>query len=170
MRLRTPAVLLLALAGACSRGPDGTVKPGSSVRLDYKLDVDGKPFESTELHGPIEILQGAGDVPAAVDKALLGMKAGQRADIDLPAGAGYGAYDAAKVESMPLASMGELGADVKPGKKILGFKDGKPVSGRVLEVRDGVARVDFNHPLADKALRYRLEVVAVDAPREPPPP
>lgn len=170
MRRRAFAALLLALLGACSRGPDGTVKPGSTVRLDYKLDVEGKPFESTEIHGPIEIIQGAGDVPAAVDKALLGMKAGQRADIDLPAGAGYGAYDPAKIESLPLASMGAMGADVKPGKKILGFKGGKPVSGRVLEVRDGVARADFNHPLAGKALRYRLEIVVVDPLPEPPAP
>lgn len=164
MNLRSSAALLLALACACSRGPDGTVQPGSLVRLDYKLDVDGKVFESTEIHGPIEIIQGAGDVPAGVDKALLGMKAGQRADLDLSARDGFGARDPAKVESLPLASMGAMGADVAPGKKILGFKDGKPVSGRVLEVRDGVARVDFNHPLADKALRYRLEVVAVDPP------
>jgi FKBP-type peptidyl-prolyl cis-trans isomerase 2 len=164
---RSSVALLLALACACSRGPDGTVKPGSLVRLDYKLDVDGKPFESTQRHGPVEIVQGSGDLPAAVDKALLGMKAGQRADLDLSARDGFGSVDPAKIESLPLASMGAMGADVAPGKKILGFKDGKPVSGRVLEVRDGVARVDFNHPLADKALRYRLEVVAVDPPPAP---
>lgn len=163
---RAAAALILALACACSRGPDGTVKPGSLVRLDYKLDVDGKPFESTEIHGPIEIIQGSGDLPAAVDKALLGMKAGQRADLDLPAGQGFGSRDPAKIESLSLAAMGALGADVAPGKKILGFKDGKPVSGRVLEVRDGFARVDFNHPLADKVLRYRLQIVSVDAPRQ----
>ena len=164
MKPRPSAALLLALACACSRGPDGTVKPGSLVRLDYKLDVDGKVFESTEIHGPIEIIQGAGDVPAGVDKALLGIKAGQRPDLDQSARDGFGPRDPAKIESLPLASMGALGADVAPGKKILGFKDGKPVTGRVLEVRDGSARVDFNHPLADKALRYRLEVVAVDPP------
>lgn len=167
MKPRSSAALLLALACACSRGPDGTVKPGSVVRLDYKLDVDGKVFESTEIHGPIEIVQGAGDLPAGVDKALLGMKAGQRADLDLAARDGFGPRDPAKIESMPLSSMGAMGADVAPGKKILGFKDGKPVSGRVLEVRDGFARVDFNHPLADKVLRYRLEVVAVDPPPAP---
>lgn len=154
--------MLLALACACSRGNDGTVKPGSIVRLDYKLDVDGKVFESTEIHGPIEIIQGKGDLPAAIDNALLGMKLGQGADIDLPAGAGFGSHDPAKVESLTLASMGPMGADVKPGKKILGFKDGKSVSGLVLEVQGGVARVDFNHPLADKVLRYRLKIVAID--------
>jgi len=153
--------LLLAFACACARAPDDTVKPGAIVRLDYKLDVDGKIFESTEIHGPIEIIQGHGDLPAAIDKALIGMKIGQGADIDLPAGAGFGAHDPAKVESLPLAPMGAMGADVKPGKKILGFKDGKAVTGLVLEVSGGVARVDFNHPLADKALRYRLQIVGL---------
>ena len=162
MRFHVPGALLLAFACACSRGTDGTVKSGSTVRLDYKLDVDGKAFESTEIHGPIEIIQGKGDLPPAIDKALLGMKIGQGADIDLPAGAGYGSHDPAKVESLTLASMGAMGADVKPGKKILGFKDGKPLSGLVLEVREGVARVDFNHPLADKVLRYRLKIIAID--------
>lgn len=153
--------MLLALACACSRASDGTIKPGATVQLDYKLDVDGKIFESTEIHGPIEIVQGHGDLPAAVDKALIGMKIGQGADIDIPAGAGFGSNDPAKVESLPLAAMGAMAADVKPGKKILGFKDGKPVSGRVLEVSSAVARVDFNHPLADKALRYRLQIVGI---------
>lgn len=153
--------MLLALACACSRASDDTIKPGATVQLDYKLDVDGKIFESTEIHGPIEIVQGHGDLPAAVDKALIGMKIGQGADIDIPAGAGFGSHDPAKVESLALAAMGAMGADVKPGKKILGFKDGKPVSGRVLEVSSAVARVDFNHPLADKALRYRLRIVGI---------
>ena len=170
MRLHAPAALLLALACACSRAPDDTVKPGATVRLDYKLDVEGRIFESTEIHGPIEIVQGHGDVPAAIDKALIGMKIGQGADIDLPAGAGFGSHDPAKVEALSLAAMGAMGADVKPGKKILGFKGGKPVSGRVLEVSGGVARVDFNHPLADKALRYRLQIVGIGPKAEQPPP
>jgi FKBP-type peptidyl-prolyl cis-trans isomerase 2 len=154
--------LLLALACACSRGPDGTIHPGSTVRLDYTLAVDGKPFESTEIHGPIEIIQGHGDLPAAVDRGLLGMRVGQRGDFEIPAGIGFGYHEASKIESLPLASMGALAEDVKAGKKILGFKDGKPVEGRVLEVRDGAARVDFNHPLADKALRYHVQIVEID--------
>jgi FKBP-type peptidyl-prolyl cis-trans isomerase 2 len=162
MKLST--ALLLVFACACSRGPDGKVHPGSTVRLDYKLDVDGKPFESTELHGPIEVIQGHGDLPAAVDKALIGMTPGQRADIDLPAAAGFGARDPAKIKSLPLSTMGAMAGQVKPGKKILGFQDGQTVSGLVLEIKDGVARVDFNHPLADKVLRYRLQIVSVDPP------
>ena len=160
-------MLLLLLCAGCARN-DGKIKPGSTVRLDYKLDVDGKAFESTEIHGPIEIVQGHGDLPEPIDRSLIGMTAGQRADIELPAGAGFGAHDPAKVESLLLASMGAMAADVKPGKKILGFKNGKTVEGRVLEVNEGKARVDFNHPLADKTLRYRLEIVAVDPPPSAP--
>ncbi|UPT75339.1 MAG: FKBP-type peptidyl-prolyl cis-trans isomerase [Elusimicrobiota bacterium] len=156
------AAAVLLLAFGCSRREEGVVRPGSTVRLDYKLDVDGKPFESTELHGPIEIIQGAGDLPEAVDRALVGMRVGQRADIDVPAGAGYGPRDEAKVESLPLASLGPMGAGLTPGKKILGFKNGKPAEGVVLEVSNGAARVDFNHPLAGKVLRYRFGIVEID--------
>jgi len=155
------AALLLLLGSACAR-KEPAVEPGSIVRLDYTLFVGGKPFESTEIRGPIEITQGHGDLPSAVDKGLLGMRVGQRGDFELAAGAGFGVSDAAKIEKLTLASMGPLGADVKAGKKILGFKDGKSVEGRVLEVRDGVAIVDFNHPLADKALRYKLQIVEID--------
>lgn len=163
------AAVLFLLACACARD-DGRVKPGSVVRLDYKLDADGKPFESTEIHGPIEVIQGHGDLPERVDRSLIGMKVGDRADIDLPAGAGFGVHDPAKVESLALASMGAMGEQVQPGKKILGFKNGKPVTGLVLEVSSGVARVDFNHPLSEKTLRYRLQIVAVDPkPEEPSP-
>lgn len=161
MRLRLlPAALLLLVA--CARREPGAVRPGSYVKLDYTLIVDGKPFESTEIHGPIEIIQGQGGVPDAVDRALLGLRAGQGGDVEIPAGLGFGYRDEKKIESITLASMGDLGADVKPGKKILGLKEGKAVKGLVLDVKDGVARVDFNHPLADKALRYKFQVVEVD--------
>lgn len=162
MRLRPLRyALLLLLVCACARKP-GTVGPGSTVKLDYTLLVDGKPFESTEIRGPIEIVQGQGDLPSAVDKGLLGMRVGDSGDFELSEGAGFGFTDASKIESLPLSTMGPLADDVKPGKKILGFKDGKSVEGRVLEVSSGVARVDFNHPLANKALRYKVRVVEID--------
>ena len=59
------------------------------------------------------------------------MKAGQSAIFNLSAAAGFGPREESKVESLALSAMGELGAKMKAGNKIMGFKDGKPVEGRL---------------------------------------
>ncbi len=155
---RALVLVPLLLAAACRR--DARVHPGDTVVLRYELSADGVVVESDFDGGPATITQGAGDVPPGVDAALLGMAPGEEKRLELPPEKAFGPRDPARVESMTLAQLGPLAAGLKPGRKIMGFRDGKSETARVLSIEGGKATLDFNSPLAGKAVVYRVRVLS----------
>jgi FKBP-type peptidyl-prolyl cis-trans isomerase 2 len=164
MRRNIAAFLVLAalppLAG-CRR--DARVRRGDEVVLSYELSVDGAVVESDFGAEPATVVQGAGDVPPGADEALLGMVPGEEKRLELPPEKAFGPRDLARVERMPLSKLGALAAGLKPGRKVLGFRDGKAESARVLAIEDGAAVLDFNPPLAGKTVVYRVRVDSIGA-------
>ncbi|MBI4061225.1 MAG: FKBP-type peptidyl-prolyl cis-trans isomerase [Elusimicrobia bacterium] len=156
MKRGLAAALLLA---ACSR--DGRVAAGSSVSLDYELSSGGAVIESSAGREPLVVAQGRGDLPALVDRALLGLRPGDEKVLELTPEQGFGAADPAKIQAIPLETFGALARDLKPGRVVGGASGGKAAEGRVVSVEKGIATLDFNHPLAGKALRYRIRVVSI---------
>lgn len=162
MLKRTGALLALALAvTACRR--DARVRPGDSVRIRYELSVDGAVRESNFDAQPAAIVQGAGDVPPGVDAALPGMAPGEEKRLELSPAQAFGAREPGRVQTLPLSSFGALAKDLKPGRNVSGFRDGKAEDAVVVSVGGGSAVLDFNHPLAGKAVVYRVRVVSVGA-------
>ncbi len=155
-----PAALAAAfLIAACSRP---SVGPASRVALDYELSSAGSLIEASPAGEPLVITMGTEAVPAAVESALRGLRAGDEKTVDLSPEQGFGAYDAAKVKSVPLAKFGSMAEKLKTGASVDGVEDGRPARGRVVKVEGGAATLDFNHPLAGKPLRYRIRIVAVE--------
>lgn len=158
------ASLALAALLAAARRRDARVRPGDAVVLRYELSADGAVVESDFDGDPAAITQGAGDIPPGADAALLGMAAGEEKRLELPPEKAFGRRDPARVETMPLARLGGLARGLKPGLKVMGFRDGKPATARVLSIEGGKAALDFNPPLAGKTVVYRLRVVSVGRP------
>ncbi|UPT75525.1 MAG: FKBP-type peptidyl-prolyl cis-trans isomerase [Elusimicrobiota bacterium] len=147
---------LLALAGcARSAGPDST------VALEYELSSGGALIEASPKDEPLVVTLGTGGLPEAVEAGLVGLKPGAERILDLPAEKAFGAYDAAKVKAVPLGAFGEMAKGLKPGSTVAGTQNGRAAEGRVVKIEGGAATLDFNHPLAGKALRYRLKILAV---------
>ncbi|MDE2491498.1 MAG: FKBP-type peptidyl-prolyl cis-trans isomerase [Elusimicrobia bacterium] len=153
---RAAAVLPLILLAACSR----RVRPGDAVEIRYELSAGGKVLESNFSGAPVEVYQGTGDVPPGVDAALVGMKPGEAKSLVLPPAEAFGPYDPAQVSTVTLASLGDAGRGLKAGRKILGLRDGRAVTARVLSVSRGKAVLDFNKPLAGETVGYRVQVVS----------
>lgn len=158
--MRRTAVLLAALAaGSACRRAQG-VRPGDAVTLGYELSAEGALVES-RMAEPVVVVQGAGQVPPGADAALLGMTPGAEKRVALSAAEAFGPRDPGRVQALALKDFGAMAAELKPGKKVRGFRDGKPQEAVVVSVGDGAATLDFNHPLAGKPVVYRLRVVAV---------
>jgi FKBP-type peptidyl-prolyl cis-trans isomerase 2 len=155
-------LLAAALLAACSR--DGRVAQGSTVTLDYELSSGGTVIESSVGKEPLIVGQGRGELPAVVDRALLGMKPGAEKTVDLTPAEGFGTPDPAQIQTIPLEKFGAMAKDLKPGLTVAGVSAGKPAEGRVVKIENGTATLDFNHPLAGKALRYKLKIVSTRAP------
>ena len=155
---RALGLLLLLTAAACRR--DGRIHRGDSVVLSYELSADGAVVESNFDAEPAAVVQGAGQVPSGVDEALIGMAPGEEKRLELPPEKAFGRPDPARVEVMPLAQLGDLAKGLKPGRKVMGFRDGKAETARVLSIEGGKATLDFNPPLAGKTVVYRLCVLS----------
>ena len=54
-----------------------TVERGVVVKLEYTLLIDEEMVESTDDEGPIEFLQGFGEIIPGLEDALYGMRVGQ---------------------------------------------------------------------------------------------
>lgn len=156
MRPFLAAVLLLA---ACAR--EAGVAPGATVELDYELTSAGTLIESNAGRELLIVVQGEGALPGPVDEALVGMKKGEEMAVELTPMQGFGPSDPDKIKAIPLEKFGALAKDLVPGALVGGAQGGKSASGRVLKVENGLATLDFNHPLAGKPLRYKIKVVAI---------
>lgn len=156
MRRALAAALLLA---ACSREP--RVAEGSSVTLDYELSSGGAVIETSAGREPLIVRQGDGNLPGPVDEALVGLRAGEEQVLELTPDQGFGPVDAGKIRVIPLEKFGAMAKELAVGKTVAGAQGGKAAEGRVIALEGGAATLDFNHPLAGKALRYKIKVVSI---------
>jgi FKBP-type peptidyl-prolyl cis-trans isomerase 2 len=156
--VRSAALALVLLAAACRHG---RVHSGDVVTIRYELSAEGAVIESILAGEPVAVTQGAGQVPPGVDEALLGMAPGEEKRLDLPPEKAFGPHDPARVETLPRERLGKLADGLKPGGKVMGFRDGKPQTAKVLDIGGGKIVLDFNSPLAGKTVLYRVQVVSI---------
>lgn len=155
----------LLLAAACSRD-GGPLREGMLATVHYELDSEGAPVESTRERGePLEFAAGSGTLPKAVEAALLGKRPGAEVTVTLGPGEGFGFADPSKREVLPRDSFGAMAATLRPGDRVGGARDGRAEEAVVRSVGEREVVLDFNHPLAGKALRYRVTLVATRAGR-----
>lgn len=144
-----------------------TVKNGDFLRIEYTQHVDGKPISTTSedlakekgIHdeeteyGPRLIVVGAGQLVPGFEEDLTGKEIGYEGKVEVPAEKAYGAHDPAKVEIVPANRFKEepprVGMHVGMEGKL----------GLVTRVIGRKVSVDFNHPLAGKAVVYKYRIV-----------
>jgi FKBP-type peptidyl-prolyl cis-trans isomerase SlyD len=133
------------------------------VQLEYTLRLDdGEIVESTDEDGPIEFLQGAGEIIPGLEQALYGMHVGEAKEVSVDPEQGYGEYDAEAYEVVPLDIFPddvdlELGMPVE----LYDEENDETLEGFVTEVRTDSVLLDMNHPLAGETLFFTVKVVGV---------
>jgi len=142
-----------------------TIKKGDKVKVEYTGTLeDGTVFDSS-THGehthPLEFEAGAGQLIKGFDDAVIGMKKGEEKEIKLSPEQAYGE---AKPDMIKKFSKDKLppGQEAKPGMMImLNSPDGRKFPAKIVEVDDKEVSIDFNHPLAGKALNFKIKVVEI---------
>ncbi|HWP94164.1 MAG TPA: peptidylprolyl isomerase [Gammaproteobacteria bacterium] len=131
------------------------------VSLEYTLTgEDGEVIDSSQAHGPLVYLHGAGNLIPGVEKALEGRTAGEQLTVTVAPADGYGERDEALVQDVPR----ELfeGVDrIEPGMRFHAMSDHGPRVVTVTAVTGDRITVDGNHPLAGQTLYFDLTVVDV---------
>lgn len=145
-----------------------TIKDGDIIRIDLTESVDGEVIASTNedvaiesgihdknaQYGPRLIVVGYGLVVPGLNEELEGKEVGYSGEVDVPPEKAYGAHDPEKVETFSITK----------------FKEEKPFVGMHISIdnrRNGVVSriigrkvwIDFNHPLADKTIKYDYKII-----------
>ncbi len=151
-------------------GPVGAAK-GDIVQVDYigRLE-NGTVFDTSiaaeakkaglplrEKYDFLEFTVGAGQMIAGFDSAVVGMKEGEEKTVKLPPEQAYGEWMADRVFSIPVERIGNAG-NISVGS-VLYAENG--ATGRVTEIKNGTAKVDFNHELAGKNLVFTIRMVKI---------
>lgn len=132
---------------------------GKKVALAYDLTVDGKLVKSIGTTRPFQYLHGNNEIPAGLEKALRGMKPGDRKRFCLSPKNGFGVENPKSVREIPKSCFPKK--DHFIGREVRSAKDGGYVA-TVKEVRKDTLLLDYNHPYAGKKLEYNVYIVAIE--------
>lgn len=138
---------------------------GSSVTISYIGTLDnGRIFHSTEEHGPQTFIIGAGQLFPALERAIIGMRAGEVKNIVLTAEEAYGPRLNENIISVS-RKMFPAGKAIAAGQKLsIEFKGGKSRVMMVTSLDEQSVTLDGNHPLAGLELTFALRLEKVELP------
>ena len=162
-RALAPSFLLLAasaISAASAPVPSApVVEKGRKVDIEYTLTLDdGSTVQSNVGGPPLAFVVGEGQIIPGLEAALQGKAVRQRVKVKIAPDQAYGPSDPKKVQEVPLDKIPEDARKVGTLLSAQGF-DG-PI--RVAEVRPDVVVLDFNHPLAGKALTFDVLVLSIN--------
>lgn len=136
------------------------VQPDSLVTLNYRISLpEGVELISTFESTPATLKLGSGELSANLERCLTGVIVGQKQTFPLEAEQAFGVHNPALMEKIPVDTLPE---DVEEMTLVeFTAPDGAKYAGLVREIEGTTALVDFNHPLAGRAILFEVEVIGI---------
>lgn len=143
------------------------------VAVIYDLNVgegdERELMEKATREVPLKFIYGMGMMIPAFEEALMGLEAGEKFDFSITPENAYGEYNEEHVLDLPKSIFevdGKFDAEMVQEGNTIPMMDtsGQRINGSVLEVKDDVVVMDFNHPLAGETLHFTGEVIDVHEP------
>ncbi len=139
------------------------IQDNMAVQLEYTLTADGAVVDSTEGRGPFRYVQGRGQIIPGLERQLTGLHAGDEREITVNPEEGYGPVDPSAFVEVP---KDQLPTNVAPtvGLVLRGMDpEGRMFRATIHEMKDRTVTLDLNHPLAGKALLFKIKVVDISS-------
>lgn len=155
------------------------IAPNAVVSVTYELYIgetndeeEEDAFDIAEVVGedePLVFLHGKSGLPEVFEENLLGLKVGDTFNFWMEAEEGYGEYDPEAKAVFSLAMFQDEEGNLHDGMveigNILPFTndDGSQLNGQIVNIQEENVTVDFNHPLAGKAMHFEGKVIGIRA-------
>lgn len=138
------------------------VKPDSLVTLNYRIAME----DDTELIGtfdstPATLQLGSGELAPTLESCLDGLPLGERHVFLLEPAQAFGPHNPELLKRIARSELPtESGIELMT---LLEFTDpsGATFAGLIRELDEHAVLIDFNHPLAGKAIRFEVEVLGI---------
>ncbi len=140
---------------------DAAIGPSSYVTLHYRLAFAGGPdIVNTFDARPATFQLGANQLGDPLERCLQGLRAGERKAFDLAPDA-FGPRLPNLVRRVRRGDV-PSGLAVAVGERLdLRGPDGQPFAATVTAIEGEDVTLDFNHPLAGRALTFEVAVIGV---------
>ena len=145
------------------------IEKGDLVKLSYigKLE-NGEIFDTSieEIakenniysperdYGPISVVAGTGQIIEGLDKALLGMKVGEKKTLRIVPEEAFGERVPELVQKIPIEIFKENEIEPKEGMQV----NTSYGIARITKIEENEVELDFNHPLAGKTVIFEIEI------------
>jgi peptidylprolyl isomerase len=158
------AILILGLVTTgCSAAPDPSrAKNGDTVQVHYTGTLaDGTTFDSSAGRDPLEFVLGSGQTIPGFEKAVLGMKAGEKKTVTIPANEAYGPPNPQMIleisrTNLPAGMTPQVGQQMRSTST-----EGRTIVATIIKVSENTVTLDANHPLAGKDLTFEIALVKI---------
>ena len=140
-----------------------SVAPGDTLQLRYALRPRGgddivSNFDDPE---PDTLTLGDGTLAPMLEQWLIDLVPGERHVFLLDPWQAFGASQPELIQTLPKTDLPvELDFTVDQLVEFT-MPSGQTVAGRILEIGDDAVKVDFNHPLANLAIEFEVEIVRI---------
>jgi FKBP-type peptidyl-prolyl cis-trans isomerase 2 len=138
------------------------VKKGDTIMLHYTGRFkNGKVFDNSQERNPIPVEVGAGEIIRGLEKAVLGMRPGEKKTVTVIPEEGYGDYSQDLLVEVPEEKIPENISPQEGMQLQLINEEGQKLPVVVKEILNDGIKLDANHPLAGKTLVFDLELVEI---------
>lgn len=143
------------------------------VAVTYDLNVgegeERELMEKATAEAPLKFIFGTGMMLPAFESALNGQEVGSTFNFSIVPADAYGEYDEEHVIELPKNIFevdGKFDSEmIQEGNTVpMMDSNGNRLNGSVLEVKEDIIVMDFNHPLAGETLHFSGEVIEVHEP------
>jgi FKBP-type peptidyl-prolyl cis-trans isomerase SlpA len=142
---------------------DVRIGPDREVTLHFALKLDnGDVVDSTFDKKPATFKVGDGNLLPGFEQAIYGLKAGDKRSLSISPEQGFGQGNPQNIQVMPRSQFQDM--ELSEGLLVI-FNDAAnaELPGVVKAFDDSQVTIDFNHPLAGKALSFDVEIIEVKA-------
>ena len=143
---------------------DTRIEHGSKVSLHFSVALEGGiEIDNTRSRSePVELVIGDGNLLEGFEKALLGLRGGDRRTVHLPPEDAFGVWNPDNVQTFDAVMFLKSG-EIPVVGTMMEFEDkgGGTLAGVVKQVSDDTVEVDFNHPLAGRNVVFEVEIARV---------
>ena len=139
------------------------VEEHAVVLIHYVLtNNDKEVLDSSEGQDPLAYLHGTGHLIPGLEAQLLGKVAGDKLNVTVQPGDGYGEFNKELVQTVP-SDVFEGVESIEPGMQFQTSNEdgsgGETIN--VVSVENDEVTIDGNHPLAGETLHFAVDIIEV---------
>jgi len=137
------------------------------ISIEYTLnDAETKIQLDSNVGGaPLEFITNMGQIIPGLEKELINLGAGDKADVLVQPVDAYGEYKEEAVQNLPKEQF--AGIELVEGMSLYGTGEaGETVQVAVKKISEDEVTIDYNHPMAGKTLMFTVSILNTRAATE----